>query len=89
MASVGPSLLLHPLDFLGGDDVSSLAFFPGMAMRGREKTALTAEFLDMYADRFEIATVGGHAAAAAASNALPVVEPGARRPRGAARQPVR
>jgi peptidoglycan-N-acetylglucosamine deacetylase len=89
MASVGPSLLLHPLDFLGGDDVSSLAFFPGMAMHGKEKTELTAEFLDMYADQFEIATVGGHAAAAAASNALPVVEPGARRPRAAAREPVR
>jgi len=89
MASVGPSLLLHPLDFLGGDDVASLAFFPGMAMNGREKTELTADFLDIFAEQFEIATVGGHAAAAAAGNRLPVVEPGARRPRGSARQPVR
>jgi hypothetical protein len=89
MAGVEPSLLLHPLDFLGGDDVGSLAFFPGMAMRGRDKTELTAEFIDMFADHFEVATVGGHAAAAAARADLPIVEPGARRPRPGARQVVR
>jgi hypothetical protein len=84
MASVEPSLLLHPLDFLGGDDVGSLAFFPGMAMRGEEKAELTAEFIDRYTDHFEIATLGGHAAAATV-RALPVVEPDARRPRAAVR----
>jgi hypothetical protein len=74
-------MLLHPLDFLGGDDVGSRAFFPGMAMRGAEKTDLTAEFLDLYADHFEVVTVGGHAAAVGARASLPVVEPDARRPR--------
>jgi peptidoglycan-N-acetylglucosamine deacetylase len=88
MTGVEPSLLLHPLDFLGGDDVDSLAFFPGMAMHGREKAELTGEFLDMYADHFEVATVGGHAAAAGARASLPVVERGARRPRTSSRQPV-
>jgi hypothetical protein len=88
MAGVEPSLLLHPLDFLGGDDVGSLAFFPGMAMRGLEKTELTAEFLDIYARHFEVATVGGHAAAAGARPSLPVVELGARRPRTPARHAV-
>ena len=34
---VAPSILLHPLDLLGGDDVQSLSFFPGMAMSGKEK----------------------------------------------------
>jgi peptidoglycan/xylan/chitin deacetylase (PgdA/CDA1 family) len=81
MARVEPSLLLHPLDFIGGDDVDSLAFFPGMAMQGREKTETTAEFLDMYAEHFEVATVGGHAAAVAARPSLPVVDPNDRRPR--------
>ena len=28
-----PSLLLHPLDFLGGDEVPALAFFPAMSLR--------------------------------------------------------
>ncbi|MCU1427133.1 MAG: polysaccharide deacetylase [Actinomycetia bacterium] len=85
MARVEPSLLLHPLDFLGGDDVGSLAFFPGMDMRGRDKTEMTAAFIEMFADQFEVATVGGHAAAANARTSLPIVEPGARRPRVGAR----
>jgi hypothetical protein len=85
MTAVEPSLLLHPLDFLGGDDVGSLAFFPGMALRGPEKTEMTAEFLDMYADHFEIATLGGHAAAAGARASLPIVEPGSKRPRSTKR----
>ena len=29
---IAPSLLLHPLDFLDGDDVATLAFFPAMQM---------------------------------------------------------
>ncbi|MDE2573488.1 MAG: polysaccharide deacetylase family protein, partial [bacterium] len=32
-----PSILLHPLDFLGGDDCPELAFFPAMNMRAKEK----------------------------------------------------
>ena len=34
---VAPSLLLHPLDFLGEDDVSELSFFPGMNQSGAQK----------------------------------------------------
>jgi peptidoglycan-N-acetylglucosamine deacetylase len=37
-----PSFLLHPLDFLGGEDVSELKFFPGMNMTAPKKI----EFLD-------------------------------------------
>ncbi len=37
-----PSFLLHPLDFLGGEDVSELKFFPGMNVTGPKKI----EFLD-------------------------------------------
>lgn len=35
-----PSLLLHPLDFLGGEDVTELKFFPGMSMTSHEKIEL-------------------------------------------------
>jgi hypothetical protein len=59
-----------------------------MAMRGREKTDLTAQFLDLYAERFEVATLGGHAAAVAARPELPVVTPGGHRPRPARRPAV-
>jgi hypothetical protein len=78
-ARVAPSILLHPLDVLGGDDVRSLSFFPGMAMSGREKRELVGGFLALLAERYEVCTVGEHAASLAGSE-LPMVTPGARRP---------
>ena len=30
MTGTNPSLLLHPLDFMGREDCPALAFFPGM-----------------------------------------------------------
>jgi hypothetical protein len=33
LTRTNPSLLLHPLDFLGGDDIQELAFFPAMNLR--------------------------------------------------------
>jgi peptidoglycan/xylan/chitin deacetylase (PgdA/CDA1 family) len=78
-AHVAPSILLHPLDLLGGDDVGSLSFFPGMAMSGKDKRELVSGFLALLAERFEIGTVGEHAASVAGSP-LPMVAPGARRP---------
>jgi peptidoglycan-N-acetylglucosamine deacetylase len=78
-ARVAPSILLHPLDLLGGDDVGSLSFFPGMAMSGKEKRELVSGFLALLSERFEVCTVGEHAASVAGSS-LPMVAPGARRP---------
>lgn len=78
-ARVAPSILLHPLDLLGGDDVRSLSFFPGMAMSGKEKRELVSGFLTMFAERYEICTVGEHAASVAGSP-LPMVTPGDHRP---------
>ena len=40
-----PSLLLHPLDFLGGDDEPDLAFFPAMALPGSKKTEFVQQIL--------------------------------------------
>jgi hypothetical protein len=78
-ARVAPSILLHPLDVLGGDDVRSLSFFPGMAMSGKEKRELVGGFLGLLAERYEICTVGEHAGSLAGSE-LPMVTPGSRRP---------
>ena len=50
-----------------------------MAMSGKEKRELVSGFLALLADRFEICTVGEHAASLAGST-LPMVTPGARRP---------
>jgi hypothetical protein len=57
-----PSVLLHPLDFLGKDDVRELSFFPAMGLPGKEKADRSAAFLDLLAERFQIITMREHAA---------------------------
>lgn len=56
-----PSILLHPLDFLGREDVKELAFFPGMDLPRDAKLALVGESLDLMAERFELLTMRAHA----------------------------
>lgn len=60
-AGIQPSMLLHPLDFLGGDDVSALAFFPGMNLPGRRKTEFVRKVLSMLAGSFRVGAVMDHA----------------------------
>lgn len=60
-AGVEPSLLLHPLDFLGKDDVSCLEFFPGMQLEGSVKRERVSEYLSDMASMFEIVPMGEHA----------------------------
>ena len=61
MQGLEPSLLLHPLDFLGGDDVDDLAFFPGMAIGATRKMERMTRWLDMLAQGFEVVPMGEHA----------------------------
>jgi peptidoglycan/xylan/chitin deacetylase (PgdA/CDA1 family) len=58
---VNPSFLLHPLDFLGGDRVTELGFFPGMALPTARKLELVDWALRRLGERFETVTVGEHA----------------------------
>ena len=52
-------------------------------MSGKVKRELVSGFLELLAERYEICTVGEHAASVAGSP-LPMVKPGTRRPaRGA------
>lgn len=57
-----PSLLLHPLDFLGGDDEPDLAFFPGMNLTTDDKLRLMGSFFDALEKHFEPVTIGEHVA---------------------------
>jgi len=63
LRGIEPSVLLHPLDFLGADDVASLEFFPGMTMTGDTKRRTVMRCLDLLAGRFEVVTMRDHAAA--------------------------
>ena len=60
-AGVEPSLLLHPLDFLGGDDVRELAFFPAMGLPAATKVERVSAYLGDLADRFDVVPMGVHA----------------------------
>ncbi len=57
-----PSLLLHPLDFLGAGDAPGLEFFPGMAMPGEKKRAFVDAVLREYARRFDVVAMDDAAA---------------------------
>jgi hypothetical protein len=64
LRGVGPSMLLHPLDFLGGDEVPQLAFFPGMNLPRGVKESLLDELFDLMQRHFEVGTLLEHAAMA-------------------------
>ncbi|MEZ6143325.1 MAG: polysaccharide deacetylase family protein [Zavarzinella sp.] len=70
-AGVELSLLLHPLDFLGGDDVQALDFFPAMKLRGATKMAIVARLFDRLEKFYQVIPMGDHAHAIAKRGALP------------------
>ena len=72
---VEPSILLHPLDFLGGEDVPRLQFFPSMKMSSQQKIAIVERCLDSMVHLFDVRSVGEHAAVVATRKNLPEVEP--------------
>lgn len=53
-----PSILLHPLDFLGSDDDGDLGFFPAMDRPAAWKLDLACEFLDKLAASFRVLPMG-------------------------------
>lgn len=61
LTRVQPSLLLHPLDFLGGDDLPDMKYFPGMGLDRKEKLDLGIELLGYFGKHFEVVTMLEHA----------------------------
>ncbi|TWT67616.1 Peptidoglycan deacetylase [Posidoniimonas polymericola] len=70
LRGVAPSLLLHPLDFMGVEDDPDLNFFPGMQLPGAAKRELLSEMLERFAEHFQLGTVAAHA-----GQAVPQWEP--------------
>ncbi|MBV8374070.1 MAG: polysaccharide deacetylase family protein [Candidatus Eremiobacteraeota bacterium] len=60
-----PSLLLHPLDFLGRDDAPALRFFPVMDKNHEEKVCATARFVDAFAAQYDVIPLRRHASSVA------------------------
>ncbi len=61
LAGTVPSLLLHPLDFLGSDDEPDLGFFPGMNIEYGAKAQLLDELLDIWDKHYETVPIGDYA----------------------------
>jgi hypothetical protein len=75
LSGIGPSILLHPLDCVGGDELRALPFFPGMAMATETKVAIVRGCLSDLAERFEILPLGKFAASIEGSSGLRLVKP--------------
>jgi hypothetical protein len=58
---VGPSILLHPLDFVDRRDADALAFFPGMELPAEAKLDVVGRSLGLLAERFDVGPTGRHA----------------------------
>lgn len=56
-----PSLLLHPLDFMSGEDVPELKFFPAMNLSVSKKLDILGEILEIYRSNFDIVNMSDHA----------------------------
>lgn len=61
LRGVGPSLLLHPLDFMGKEDLPDMSDFPGMSLSRTEKLDLLTDVLDRLAKSRSVVTVAEHA----------------------------
>jgi peptidoglycan/xylan/chitin deacetylase (PgdA/CDA1 family) len=76
ITGTNPSILLHPLDFMGAEDCPALAFFPGMDLALEEKLEIVAELFDILAASRELVTMGEHARRASATRGeLPTLAP--------------
>ncbi len=62
LSGVAPSLLLHPLDFLGRDDDRDLDFFPAMRSPSARKVELVGKVIDEMARHYQIVPMREHAA---------------------------
>jgi hypothetical protein len=75
LTHISPSLLLHPLDFLGGDDIKELSFFPAMNLRGEEKVKLVGDILSIYSDYYTVVPMHEHVHALSEEGKIVTVKP--------------
>ncbi len=61
LTGVEPSLLLHPLDFLGGEDIDELKFFPGMNQTASSKIEILSYAVDVLSRKFQLVEMRRHA----------------------------
>ncbi len=76
LRGIEPSILLHPLDFLGSDDDADLGFFPAMDIPYAKKERVLRKVLGVLKRKFQVVSMEAHAASFAArqlpTKAVPV-----------------
>lgn len=77
---IPPSILLHPVDFLGPADAPDLTFSPGMRTPAQDKLAVVHAYLATLTRRFEVRPVGEHARAVHRTGRLRRLRPQFREP---------
>ncbi|WP_209402407.1 polysaccharide deacetylase family protein [Pseudozobellia sp. WGM2] len=60
MTKTEPSFLLHPLDLIGGDQITSLAFFPGMNISSDRKVFIFNKVMKKLAKHFTLVPMDEH-----------------------------
>ncbi len=58
---IQPSILLHPLDFIGHDDTTALSFFPAMNMESQKKLKVMSKVMDLLKKHYHPVTMAKHA----------------------------
>ncbi|MFB6318225.1 polysaccharide deacetylase family protein [Saccharicrinis sp. FJH54] len=56
-----PSFLLHPLDLIGGDQITQLTFFPGMNISSDKKVDVFKTVFSELSKHFELVNMSNHA----------------------------
>ncbi|MBE0654153.1 MAG: polysaccharide deacetylase family protein [Bacteroidales bacterium] len=69
------SFLLHPLDIIGGDKITELAFFPGMNMQSEKKIKVFEEVIRTLKKHFELVDLKTHARSFSEKRIKTSVEP--------------
>ena len=70
-----PSILLHPLDFLCGEEVPQLAFFPAMNLSAETKLGRIRRYLGALAKEFDVLPTGEYVEALDARRTLRLIVP--------------
>ncbi len=71
---IEPSILLHPLDFLGSDDnIPELNFFPGMNMKLDRKLQVVSAALRILTDHYSVVPMETHARAVGQASTFPIL----------------
>jgi hypothetical protein len=76
LTGTSPSYLLHPLDLIGGDKLTELAFFPGMDLHSERKLEVFETVLATLLKHYDLVPMGIHSEMLSSDDKLKVVSPG-------------